>query len=101
MVKINDIYSFNADTRCYTLYEKYEVTNKKADEEDLSDLDGETKKEGFRAVAYYPTMESLINGILKRELRKSISKEEITTLKEIKEKIKELHKYIESLDLNV
>jgi len=99
MVKIDENYSFNADTRCYTLYEKIE--NKKDEEEDLSKLDKDVKvKDGFRVVGYYVSIPSMLKGICNRELRKSIDKEELKTLVEVKNKINELNEFIDSLKLD-
>jgi len=100
MVKINDIYSFNADSRCYTLYEKCEK-KEKTNEEDLSDLDKESKKDGYKVVAYYTSIKDLINGIFKREVRKSISKNEVRSLEGVKNKIVEVQEYIKNLKLDV
>ena len=101
MVKINDIYSFNADSRSYTLYEKCEV-KEKTNDEDLGKLDKDVKtKEGYRVVAYYTTIGQMIDGIFKRELRKSIAKNEVRSLEGVKNKIEELHEYIKSLKLDV
>ena len=101
MVKINDIYSFNADSRSYTLYEKCEV-KEKTNDEDLGKLDKDVKvKDGYKVVAYYTSIEDLINGIFKRELRKSIAKNEVRSLEGVKNKIQELHEYIKGLRLDV
>ena len=101
MVKINDIYSFNADSRSYTLYEKCEI-KEKTNEEDLGKLDKDDKvKEGYRVVAYYTTIEQMIYGIFKREVRKSIAKNEVRSLEGVKNKIQEVQEYIKGLKLDI
>lgn len=83
MVKINDKYYIDADSKNYTLKEKTKVTSK----------DG-TEGEGFKELGYYTTLESLFNGLLKTELRAFITESDNASIEALLKKLKELEKFI-------
>lgn len=83
MIKINDKYYIDADSKNYTLKEKTTVTSK----------DG-TESEGFKELGYYTTLESLFNGILKTELREFIVSSNNASIEELLKKLKELERFL-------
>ena len=83
MIRINDKYYIDADSKNYTLKEKTTVTSK----------DG-TESEVFKELGYYTTIESLFNGLLKTELREFISESDSANIEALLKKLKELEKFI-------
>ena len=83
MIKINDKYYIDADSKNYTLKEKTTVKSK----------DG-IESEGFKELGYYTTLESLFNGLLKTELRAFISENDNARIEALLKKLKELDKFI-------
>lgn len=83
MIKINDKYYIDADSKNYTLKEKTIVTSK----------DG-TESDGFKELGYYTTLESLFNGLLKTELRAFISESDNANIEALLKKLKELDNFI-------
>ena len=85
MIKINDKYFINADSKSYILQEKTTVKDK------------ESKNYGqevYINLGYYVTLNSCINGIIKNETRNYISKDNIKSLEDLQKYIKKLEKDI-------
>lgn len=91
MIKINDRYYINANSNCYTLQEKTKIQDKESQN---------YGKEIYKDLGYYATIENLLNGVLKKETREYISKEEENSLKDLKKFIDEKYKYLKSLNLD-
>ena len=47
-------------------------------------------KEAYENLGYYPSLEGAINGLIKYETRKFISKEDTNTLKDLQKEIKKI-----------
>lgn len=90
MVKINDKYYIDATNTCYTLKEKYVVSD------ESSKNYGETI---YRDIGYYYSINNLLNAFLKMETRKFISEDTEHTLKELIQQVKSYEDYIKSLNL--
>ena len=81
MIKINDEYYINANSHCYIL-QRFGIVQ-----------DKESKnygKEAYENLGYYPSLEGAINGLIKYETRKFISKEDTNTLKDLQKEIKKI-----------
>lgn len=91
MIKVTDRFYINANTNCYTLQEKTTVRDKNSKN---------YGKEVFKDLGYYTTIGSCLNGILKTTLREYISRNDVNTLKDLENKIKEANEYIQSLNLD-
>jgi hypothetical protein len=91
MIKINNRYYINANSNCYTLQEKTKIQDKESKN---------YGKEIYKDLGYYVTIESLLNGVLKKETREYISKDEENSLKDLKQFIDEKYKYLKSLNLD-
>lgn len=92
MIKINDTYYIDANSNCYTLKEKFVVSDK------------ESKNYGeivYRDAGYYSSIDNLLNGLLKKETRKLIADNVILTLQQLIEHVKNLEEYLKSLNLKV
>ena len=85
MIKINEKYYIDADSKNYTLKEKTKVTSK----------DG-TESEGFKELGYYATLESLFNGLLKTELRAFITESDNASIETLLKKLKELESFLKN-----
>lgn len=88
MIKLDKNYYLNADSNCYIL-----CTNT-----------GRKDKEGnevYENEGYYTSIESLLNGLIKKETRKFISKKGIQSMEELLNEIKRLEEYIKSLKIEV
>lgn len=92
MIKINDNYYITADKHTYILQKKSINQNKTSEN---------YGKETYKDVGYYSNLESLLNGILKSELRSYISKSEINSIIDLKKEIIKLNEFINSLNLNI
>ena len=90
MVKISDRFYIDADTNCYLLKEKTIIQDEKSKN---------YGKEAYKDLGYYSTLESCLEGMLKRLTREYIGKEEINSLSELKTLIKSQTEYIHSLNL--
>lgn len=85
MIKINEKYFIDADNNNFVLKEYLGTRlNKKTNE----------KEDAYEIWGYYNTIESTLNGLVKKELRKFISKQEINSLNDLQQKIDDLHKFI-------
>lgn len=85
MIKINEKYFIDADNNNFVLKEYLgKRLNKKTNE----------KEDAYEIWGYYNTIESTLNGLVKKELRKFISKQEINNLNDLQQKIDNLHKFI-------
>jgi hypothetical protein len=85
MIKINEKYFIDADNNNFVLKEYLgKRLNKKTNE----------KEDAYEIWGYYNTIESALKGLVKRELRKFISKQEINSLNDLQQKIDDLHKFI-------
>lgn len=82
MIKINEKYYIEADSRNYMLKEKTIITTKEG-----------AKTEGFKELGHYTTLESLCNGLVKTELRNFITESDNGSLKDLLSKLKELEKF--------
>ncbi len=87
MVKIDDTYYMNADSNCYMLCTKANYLDKEGNVVYINE-------------GYYTTLESLLNAILKKELRKFISKKDMNSIKDLKEEVIKQTEYVKSLKLN-
>lgn len=85
MVKINDKYYISADFHCYCLKEKIIVKN----------------EEIYKNIGYYSSLELLLNGLLKNQLREFLSTEEQNSVEDMKKFIKKQSDFIKSLDLKI
>ena len=83
MIKINDKYYIDADTRNYTLKEKTIIKSKDGIESD-----------GFKDLGFYTTLDSLFNGLMKTELRAFISESDNETIEKLLNKIQEIEKFL-------
>ncbi len=92
MIKITDRFYISANTNCYVLQEKAIVKDEKSQN---------FGKEIFKDLGYYTTIESCLKGILKVTTREYIGKEEINSIYELIEQIKEAEKYLHSLKLDI
>ena len=92
MVKITDRFYINADTNCYKLQEKTTIQDENSKN---------FGQEIFKDLGYYTTLESCLNGILKTLTREYIGKDNINTIKELKEQVKKTDEFIHSLKLDI
>ena len=83
MVKINEKYYMDADSRNYTLKETAIIKSK----------DG-TETEGFKELGFYTNLECLCNGVIKTELRTYIKESENATIEDLLNKLKEIESFI-------
>lgn len=83
MIKINERFYIDADSKNYTLKEKAIVKSK----------DGQ-ESEGFKEAGYYSTLESLLNGLIKTELRAFISGSDNESIEKLLNKIEEIEKFL-------
>ena len=90
MVNINNKYYIDADSKNYILKEKTIVQNEESEN---------YGKEFFKDLGYYTTLESVLNGLLKIGTREYISKNDKTTVEDLKKFIKEYKEFISSLNL--
>ena len=88
MIKITDTYYLNADSNCYILCIK----------QDKLDKDGNVV---YTNEGYYSTIEQALNGLIKREVRKFISKDDAKSIEDLKTEIIRLREYVESLNLKI
>lgn len=88
MIKITDTYYLNADSNCYILCIK----------QDKLDKDGNVI---YTNDGYYSTIEQALNGLIKREVRKFISKDDAKSIEDLKTEIIRLREYVESLNLKI
>ena len=88
MIKIDDEYLLNANENCYTL-------------ERISTIEDTSSpnygKETKTIQGYYTTIESALNGYIKCQIRKFISKDTKNTFAELIKVIKNLKIYIQNL----
>lgn len=80
MIKIDEKYYIDADTKSYTLKEKME----KVDEEG---------KIWFKDLGYYTTLGDLTIGLIRKETRRYIKESNDGNLEDLIKKIEELEKY--------
>lgn len=80
MIKIDERYYIDADTKSYTLKEKME----KLDEEG---------KIWFKDLGYYTTLGDLAIGLIRKETRRYIKESNDGSLEDLIKKIEELEKY--------
>lgn len=92
MVQITDRFYIDADSNCYSLKEKTTI------QDETSKNFG---KEVFKDCGYYITIEACLEGFLKKVTREYVSKEELNSIKELKEEIIAQKEFLKSLDLNV
>ena len=92
MVKITDRFYINADTNCYKLQEKTTIQDENSKN---------FGQEIFKDLGYYTTLESCLNGILKTLTREYIGKDNINTIKELKEQVNKTDEFIHSLKLDI
>jgi len=85
MVKINEKYYLDADSRNYTLKEKTKIKDKEGNE-----------KDGFKDIGYYTSLDSLFNGLMKLETRKFIARDEEADIKALISKIDEIESFFKS-----
>lgn len=83
MIKIDETHFITADPYCFILQEKKTVQ------------DGKTKgEEYFENIGYYTSIESALKGLLKKETRKFLAKQDIVSLKETIKEIKKIEEEI-------
>lgn len=88
MVKLDKNYYLSADSNCYILYTKTEKKDKNGNDVYMNE-------------GYYNTIESALQGLMKKELRKYISKKNIQTMEELLTEVKRLEEYIKSLKIDI
>lgn len=91
MIKIDDKFFIDADSNSYTLKEKDKIQDKK------SKNYGE---EVFRDRGYYVTLEGVLNGYLKAQIREFVQNNE-TDIKELIKEIKKQTEFVKKLNLKV
>ena len=82
MIRIDENYYIDADTKCYTLKEK-----------GIKKSEDGTESEIFKDLGYYTTLEGCLYGLIKKETRKYIKNTNEATVSDLSNKIKELEKY--------
>ena len=92
MIKITDRFYIDADSNCYSLKEKTTI------QDETSKNHG---KEVFKDRGYYVSLESCLDGMMKLVTREFVGKEDINSIKELKEEIKKQTDFIKSLNLNI
>jgi hypothetical protein len=92
MIKITEKYYINANTNCYILQEKTTVQDKNSKN---------YGKKVFKDLGYYTTIESILKGILKTELRNYISKSEENSINDLVKQIRNLETYLKNLKLDI
>lgn len=90
MVKINDKYYISATTNYYSLKEKKIIQDKESEN---------YGKEQYFDIGFYSSIESCLNGLLKKQCREFLAKEDIKSIEEFKKFILEKMDYIKKLDL--
>lgn len=88
MIKLDKNYYLNADSNCYILCTK---SNRK-------DKDG---NDVYNNEGYYSTIEQVLEGLMKNELRKYISKKDTKSIDELLIEVKRLQEYIKSLKVDI
>lgn len=92
MIKINEQYFITADSNCYMLKERKQI------------IDENSKNYGeytYKDLGYYVSLEQLLNGLLKKELREFIAKDTQNEIKDLVQKIRELNQFIKSLNIDI
>lgn len=80
MIQITNRFFINADTNCYKLQEKALIQDEQSKN---------YGKEVFKDIGYYTSFEQCIDAIIKTLGREYISKDQINTLNDLKQFIKE------------
>ena len=88
MIKLDKNYFLNADSNCYILCTKADRKDKEGN--DVYNNEG-----------YYNSIESALQGLIKKELRKYISKKSIQSIEELLNEVKRLEEYIKSLKVDI
>ena len=92
MIKVTDRFYIDANTNCYVLKEKTIVqdeNSKNYGQEVLKDL------------GYYTSLESCLQGILKKTTREYIAKQEENSIYDLIKEIKRAEEYLKNLKLEV
>lgn len=92
MIKVTDKYYITANTNCYTLQEKGIVQDENSKN---------YGQEVFKDIGYYTSLESCLKGFLTTNVREYIGKNEVNTLQELIQEIRNIDNYIKSLNLEV
>ena len=88
MVKIDNEYIINANESCYTLEKIGQV----------EDVESQNYGKETKIIqGYYTTIENALNGYIKLQLRKYMSRETENTMQELLEQIKKLQGYIKQI----
>ena len=87
MIKLDKNYYLNADSNCYMLCTKSDRKDKEGN--DIYNNEG-----------YYSSVEGVLQGLMKKELRKFISKKGIQSMEDLLNEIKRLEDYIKSLKID-
>ena len=91
MIKLNNEWYIEADNCCYSLRKKYTLEEKEKKLEACKDKDKtiDDYENDFEIYGYYSTMESAINGYIKKCMRDKVAKCQISDisafLKELKD----------------
>ena len=99
MIKVNDKYYIDATSNCYVLRER--ISGQDVDSVIVDDKGYVRKDRMYNDLGYYTTIEGLLQGILKTELRKFIAKSTENTLQDLVKEIQRLNDYIKNLNLEV
>ncbi len=83
MIKIDDTYSITADSHNYILQEKKISQNEEGKNEEY-----------LTNIGYYTTIDNALKGLLKKEMRKYLSKDTIQTLKDAVKEFKKIEEKI-------
>ena len=86
MIKINERFYINANSKCYVLQEKVTIQ------------DEESKNYGhevYRDLGYYTDIAGVLNGIYKTKLREFIGKEKENSIEDLLKEMKKIEKELE------
>ena len=86
MIKINERFYINANSNQYILQEKTIIKDEKSKN---------FGKETFKDLGYYVSMEGVLRGIFKTQLREYISKEDKNSIEDLLNEIKRIEKELE------
>lgn len=88
MIQLDKNYFLNADSNCYILCTKADRKDKEGN--DVYNNEG-----------YYHSIEGVLQGLMKKELRKFISKKNLQSMEELLKEVKRLQEYIKSLKVDI
>ena len=99
MIKLNNDWYIEADNCCYSLRKKYTLEEKEKKLEACKDKDKtiDDYENDFEIYGYYSTMESAINGYIKKCMRDKVAKCQISDISAFLTELKDIKKEISIL----